>query len=100
MKKLFFNQIKDSSQERDIEHVYKNNLEEQFTNSKITYPFKCDGYLEDTIMYDEQIKVLRLIMEFKYGMNFNDSSDRAEVLIQVLKELFEFMSLKGRIHSI
>ncbi|HCW53246.1 MAG TPA: hypothetical protein DG753_05825 [Clostridium sp.] len=84
MKKLFVNQIKDDSEERNIEHVYKNNLEEQFKNSKITYPFKCDGYLEDTIMYDEKINVLRLIMEFKYGMNFNKSNDRAEVLIQVL----------------
>lgn len=96
MKKLFINQIKDASEERDIEHVYKNNLEEQFRNSKITYPFKCDGYLEDTIMYDEQIKVLRLIMEFKYGMDFNDSSDRAEVLIQVLFYLKQFILRKNK----
>lgn len=96
MKKLFFNQIKDASEERDIEHVYKNNIEEQFKNSKITYPYKCDGYLEDTIMYDEEIKVLRLTMEFKYGMDFNNSGDRAEVLIQVLFYLKQFILRRSK----
>lgn len=90
MGKTFFNQIKDAKEERDIELVYKNNLTHSFKNSIISYPFKCDGYLEEEMMYDEKTKLLRLIMEFKYGWNFNDLEDRAKVLLQVIFYLKRF----------
>lgn len=89
-KKLFYNEIKDATEERDIELIYKNNLKKYFTNSIITYPFKCDGYLEETIMYDETRKVLRLIMEFKYGLDFNIALNRAKVLVQIVFYLKQF----------
>ncbi|MCI1580694.1 MAG: hypothetical protein LKH93_15870 [Clostridium beijerinckii] len=90
MKKLFYTEIKDSTEERDIELVYKNNIKAHFKNSEITYPFKCDGYLEETLMYDDVTKVLRLIMEFKYGLDFNISINRAKVLVQVIFYLKKF----------
>ncbi|NFE95938.1 hypothetical protein [Clostridium botulinum] len=89
-KKLFYNEIKDATEERDIELIYKNNLKNYFNNSIIKYPFKCDGYLEDTIMYDDTTKVLRLIMEFKYGLNFNNPLNRAQVLVQIIFYLKHF----------
>lgn len=94
MKKLFYNQIKNATEERDIELVYKNNISANFRNSKITYPFKCDGYLEENLMYDDIHKVLRLIMEFKYGLDFNNDIDRAKVLVQVIFYLKQF-ALRG-----
>ena len=90
MKKLFYNQIKNATEERDIELVYKNNINANFRNSIITYPFKCDGYIEESLMYDDIHKVLRLIMEFKYGLDFNNSIDRAKVLVQVIFYLKQF----------
>lgn len=90
MKKIFYNQIKNATEERDIELVYKNNISANFRNSRITYPFKCDGYLEENLMYDEIHKVLRLIMEFKYGLDFNNSIDKAKVLVQVIFYLKQF----------
>ena len=41
-------------------------------------------------MDDENVKVLRLIMEFKYGKDFNVSEDRAVVLVKVLYYLNRF----------
>ncbi|MGG7212871.1 hypothetical protein ACQPUY_04545 [Clostridium nigeriense] len=90
MKKLFYNQIKSATEERDIELVYKNNINANFKYSEITYPFKCDGYLEENLMYDDIHKVLRLIMEFKYGLDFNNDIDRAKVLVQVIFYLKQF----------
>ncbi|MBW6411015.1 hypothetical protein [Clostridium weizhouense] len=96
MKKLFYNQIKDSTEERDVELVYKNNIKAHFKNSIITYPFQCDGYLEENLMYDDIRKVLRLIMEFKYGLDFNIPINRAKVLVQVIFYLKQFTLRKNR----
>jgi len=96
MKKLFYNAIKDSTEERDIELVYKNNITENFKNSIITYPFQCDGYLEENLMYDDTTKVLRLIMEFKYGLDFNIPINRAKVLVQVIFYLKQFTLRENR----
>lgn len=96
MKKLFYTEIKDSTEERDIELVYKNNIKAHFKNSEITYPFKCDGYLEETLMYDDVTKVLRLIMEFKYGLDFNIPINRAKVLVQVIFYLKKFTLREDR----
>jgi hypothetical protein len=96
MKKLFYTEIKDSTEERDIKLVYKNNIKAHFKNSEITYPFKCDGYLEENLMYDETTKVLRLIMEFKYGLDFNIPINIAKVLVQVIFYLKKFTLRENR----
>lgn len=90
-RKSFYKEIKDSSEERDVERVYKNYLNHYFESSIITYPFNCDGYLEETMMYSDTTKILRLIMEFKYGLDFNDAINRAKVLIQVIFYLKKFI---------
>ncbi|MDU7363376.1 hypothetical protein [Clostridium sp.] len=86
----FYNEIHKSKEERTIEDTYLKTIGKHFAPSEIYFPYKCDGYLESNIMYDENIKVLRLLMEFKYGKNFNNSNDRAEVLVQILYYLKKF----------
>lgn len=96
MKKLFYTEIKDSTCETDIDRVYKNNLINNFKTHKITRPFQCDGYLEENLMYDDTTKVLRLIMEFKYGLDFNIPINRAKVLVQVIFYLKKFTLREDR----
>lgn len=96
MKKLFYNQIKNSNGERDIEFVYKSNITSHLKNSVITYPFQCDGYLEENLMYDDTTKVLRLIMEFKYGLDFNNPINRAKALVQIIFYLKKFTLRKDK----
>ncbi|MDU4939436.1 MAG: hypothetical protein E6X34_13355 [Clostridium sp.] len=90
MSTKFYTLIKQAKDEKSIEKVYENEIEKYFKNTFITHPYECDGYAEQSIMYDEQVRVLRLIMEFKYGKNFNIAFDRATVLVQVLYYLKKF----------
>ncbi|MFC3906651.1 hypothetical protein [Clostridium disporicum] len=86
----FYNEMCHANEERKVEDVYIKNIEKHFDNSVVTFPYNCDGYTEHSVMYDENIRVLRLIMEFKYGKDFNVSEDRAVVLVQVLYYLKKF----------
>lgn len=86
----FYNEIHKSKEERTVEDTYIKYIGKHFAPSEIYFPYKCDGYLESNIMYDENIKVLRLLMEFKYGKNFNNLNHRAEVLVQILYYLKRF----------
>lgn len=86
----FYNEMCHANEERKVEDIYIKAIEKCFENSVVTFPYNCDGYTEHSVMYDEEVKVLRLIMEFKYGKDFNVSEDRAIVLIQVLYYLKKF----------
>lgn len=86
----FYNEICHANEERKVEDIYIKAIEKNFDNSMVIFPYHCDGYTEHSIMYDENVKVLRLIMEFKYGKDFNVSEDRAVVLVQVLYYLKKF----------
>lgn len=86
----FYNEICHANEERKVEDVYIKAIEKYFENSVVIFPYHCDGYTEHSVMYDESVKVLRLIMEFKYGKDFNVSKDRAIVLVQVLYYLKKF----------
>ena len=90
MSTKFYNEMCHANEERKVEDVYIKDIEKHFDNSVVTFPYNCDGYTEHSIMYDENVKVLRLIMEFKYGKDFNVSEDRAVVLVQVLYYLKKF----------
>lgn len=86
----FYNDINKAKEERSLEDIYLKSITNYFNNSEIDFPYSCDGYLESNIMYDEDIKVLRLLMEFKFGKNFNVVQDRAIVIVQVLYYLKRF----------
>lgn len=86
----FYNEIKKANEEREVEIVYKNAIKKAFRNSAITHPYKCDGYVEQDILYDEVTKTLRIIMEFKYNKDLNDKLEQANVIVQVLFYLKKF----------
>lgn len=86
----FYNQIKNATIEKEVEIVYKNALEKAFSNSRITHPYGCDGYIEQDVIYDETTKTLRIIMEFKCNKDLNDKLEQSKVIVQVLFYLKKF----------
>lgn len=90
MASKFFSDISKAKEEKEVEKVYVQAIEKGFKNIFIEHPYECDGYFEASMLYDESIKVLRLLMEFKYGKNFNNPEDRAKVLVQVIYYLKKF----------
>lgn len=92
----FYNKIIKARQEREVEDVYVNALQESFDNIFIEHPYGTDGYFTHQVMYDKNIKVLRLLMEFKHVKDFNVSKDRAIVLVQVLYYLKMFQDGKDK----
>lgn len=90
MSTKFYREIIKANDEKELEKVYVNAIESNFQNTFVVHPYGCDGYIEQNVLYDEQLRVLRLIMEFKYGKNFNLANDRAVVLIQVIYYLKKF----------
>lgn len=86
----FYNELSKTKEEREVESVYINYLKKYFKKDEIAYPYKCDGYLEDDVLYDDKLKILRLIMEFKFGTDLNDKYNVANILIQVIYYLKKF----------
>lgn len=100
MAKSFYNKIKSAQNEKEVEIVYKNAIDDNFTNIKISHPNNCDGYFEQEILYDVERKVLRLLMEFKYDKDFNSSKSRAKVLVQIIYYLKRFRDNEGEYTAI
>ena len=115
MSSKFYDEIKDTKLEREVELVYKKEINIYFKDSPIRHPSNCDGYIEqkikykeidevaivsntsqDAVKYSDLGKVLRLIMEFKFDEKFDSKVQRCKVLIQVLYYLKSF-ELKGEI---
>lgn len=86
----FYNELTKTKEERELENVYINHLKKHFKKDEIAYPYKCDGYLEDDIIYDDKLKILRLIMEFKFGTDLDDKYNVSNILIQVIYYLKKF----------
>lgn len=86
----FYNKIKDSNIEKEVEILYKNALKKTLSNCVITHPYGCDGYIEQDIIYDETTKILRIIMEFKCNKDLTDQLEQAKVIVQVLFYLKKF----------
>lgn len=90
MASKFYNEIKNATQEKEVELVYKKGIQMYFKDVAIEHPFSCDGYIKGEVFDKENKKELMLIMEFKYEANLNSSLDRAKVLIQILFYLKRF----------
>ena len=81
-KSRFYNEIKTATLERQVEDVYNKGLGIYFPNSPISYPFDCDGYLEDNN--------IKLLVEYKFDKNFENGLDRAKVILQVIYYIKSF----------
>ena len=85
-KSKFYEQIKSATEERQVEDVYNKGIKTYFNDAEITYPFKCDGFVDAK----DGNKILRLIIEYKYDEDLTSKTGRAKVLIQVVHYLKKF----------
>ena len=88
----FYNEIINATIERQVEDVYNKGLSIYFNNSPISYPFACDGYIACKTDND---KDLRLLIEYKFDKNFENSIERAKVILQSIYYVKQF-ELNGR----
>lgn len=82
----FYEQIKDASEERQVEDVYNDGLNKYF-DAKIENPYKCDGFID---CKSPKGKILMLIIEYKFNEMLKNSTSRARVLVQVVYYLKKF----------
>ena len=82
----FYNKIRVAKIEREVEDVYNEGLALYFDNATITHPFACDGLID----IEEQGKLLKLIMEYKYDKDMKNAVSRASVIVQVLYYIKRF----------
>lgn len=83
----FYEEIKSSLVEREIESIYNKGINLYFPNSPISHPFACDGFLDTKT---NNGKILKLIIEYKLNEILNSKTGRAKVLIQVLFYMKQF----------
>lgn len=86
-KSKFFEQIKASVIEREVEDVYNKGISLYFPKASITHPFACDGFLDTKT---DNGKRLKLIIEYKLDEVLTSRVARAKVIIQVLYYLKRF----------
>lgn len=83
----FYEEIKGSLIEREVESVYNKGINLYFPKSPISHPFACDGFLDTKT---NNGKILKLIIEYKLNEILNSKIGRAKVLIQVLFYMKQF----------
>lgn len=86
MKSRFYEEIKASLIEREVEDIFNKGISLYFPNTNITHPFACDGLIDTG--YNG--KLLKLIIEYKYNENFVSKMARAKVISQVLFYIKQF----------
>ena len=89
----FYEEIKNAKIEREVEDVYNKGIELYYTkgtNLQIEHPHACDGCLEKVIERNNEKKILKLLIEYKYDEELQNDVSRAKVLVQVLYYLKRF----------
>lgn len=97
-KSKFFDKIKVSTIERQVEDCYNEGISFYFKEMngdpiKFTYPYACDGIIETKT---KEGKFIKLLMEYKFNMDFTNRVARARVIVQALfyMKRFEIDGLK------
>lgn len=88
----FYEKIKNSCIEREVEDVYNIGLQMYFQDAQIMHPYACDGLIDTKV----NNRLLKLIIEYKYDESFTSKTVKAKVLAQVLFYLKQF-ELNGQI---
>lgn len=86
----FYEQLRDTKVEREVEGIYNEKINKYFNNTRLEHPFLCDGYLEKSIKYDKESKILRLLIEYKYDEDFTQKMHQARVIIQAIYYIKKF----------
>ena len=89
----FFEEIKNSIIEREVESVYNKGINLYFPSSPITHPFACDGFIDSKTSNG---KIIKMIIEYKFDELLKNKVARAKVLIQVVFYMKQF-ELNGMI---
>lgn len=85
-KSKFYEKIKSTTIERQVEDIYNAGIAFYFKDEnggslKFEYPYACDGLIETKT---DTGKLLKLLMEYKFNMDFTSKGQRAKVIAQVL----------------
>jgi hypothetical protein len=86
-KSKFFEKIKVTKIEREVEDVYNHGISMYFDKPNIEHPFGCDGLIDTKTKNN---KLLKLIIEYKFEEDFSLSVTRSKIIIQVLYYLKRF----------
>lgn len=81
-KSKFVEEIRKAKLEREVELVYKKELNYYYPEVTISNPYGCDGLVESG--------KLKLIMELKYSEDFVNKSTQCKVIIQALYYIKKF----------
>lgn len=87
MIKNFYESIKYSTQESQVQEVYNEALKSVFNISIIERKHQCDGYLETKTSDNKEISIL---IEYKYDIHMKDRVQRSKVIAQCLGYLKQF----------
>lgn len=86
-KSKFYELIKNSHIEKDIENVYTQGINLYFPEATIEHPFACDAFVSTKTRNN---KLLNLVIEYKFDEDFKSKVTRAKVISQVLFYLKRF----------
>ena len=87
MIKNFYESIKHSTQESQVQEVYNEALKSAFNISIIERKHQCDGYLESKLSDGKEISIL---IEYKHDIQMKDRVQRSKVIAQCLGYLKQF----------
>lgn len=87
-KSKFYDSIKTSVIEKDVEQVYNQGISLYFPDTDILHDFGCDAFI-DTKTADRG-KMLKLIIEYKFDKDMKSRMERAKVVAQVLAYIKRF----------
>ena len=86
-KSKFYDLIKNATIEKDVENVYTQGINLYFPNVQVEHPFACDGFVDTK---NDNGKLLKLIIEYKFEEEFTSKNVRAKVITQVLYYMKRF----------
>lgn len=88
----FYEKLNNSTSEKEVSDEYIENLKRYINCEKVTYIYNCDGYIEGKIKFDNDKRVIKLLMEFKKDKNFYNKRDKCEVILQALYYIKDFIN--------
>ena len=80
-KSKFYELIKNARIEKDVENVYTQGINLYFPGVDVEHTFACDALIDTK---NQQGKLLKLIIEYKFDEDFQSKVMRAKVITQVL----------------
>lgn len=87
-----YERLNNSTSEKEVSDEYIENLKRYIYCEKVTYIYNCDGYIEGKIKFDNDKRVIKLLMEFKKDKDFYNKRDKCEVILQALYYVKDFIN--------